>query len=373
MRTKATEMFGLELPIFAFSHCRDVVAEVSKAGGMGVLGCSRLTPEELEQELRWIDDHVNGKPYGVNMLMPSKFSKITDDMMERDLDRLFPKEQTEFLKQVLAEGGIATLSGEQADEFRLHNLRQIHTNMEEREKLLDVALRHPIKLVVNALGVPPKQFVDRAHDLGIKVGAMTGKIEHALRQKAAGCDIIIAQGGEAGGHTGTIASMVLWPQVVDAVAPTPVLAAGGVGRGRQMAAALALGTEGVWCGSIWLGTTESEILPELKEQLFKASSEDTIRTSKMTGKGCRWLRSKYTEAWERPGAPAGLPLPYQMFLTREAQLCINRANAQEYMCTPIGQVVGEMKYEQPVRHVIHQMLDEFVDSAARFQDFLNDE
>ncbi len=373
MRTGATEMFGLELPIFAFSHCRDVVAEVSRAGGMGVLGCSRLTPEELEQELRWIDDHVGGKPYGVNLLMPSKFSKITDEMMERDLEKLFPREQTEFMNRVLAEGGIPTLTGAQAEEFRIHNLKQLRTNMEEREKLLDVALNHPIKLVVNALGVPPKRFVDRAHDLGVKVGAMTGKVEHALRQKEAGVDIIVAQGGEAGGHTGTIASMVLWPQVVDAVAPTPVLAAGGVGRGRQMAAALALGAQGVWCGSIWLGTKESETTPEMKERLFAATSEDTIRTTKMTGKSCRWLRNKYTEAWERPGAPEGLPLPYQIFLTREAQLCIDRANAKEYLATPIGQIVGEMKSEQPVRQVIFQMLEEFAQTAGRFMEIVDAE
>jgi NAD(P)H-dependent flavin oxidoreductase YrpB (nitropropane dioxygenase family) len=373
MRTEACKMFNLELPIFAFSHCRDVVAEVSKAGGMGVLGCSRLTPDELEQELKWIDDHVGGKPYGVNMLMPAKFSKITDEMIQRDLDKLFPKEQTEFVAKVLQEGGIAPLSSELAREFRTHHLKQLRTNMEEREKLLDVALKHPIKLVVNALGVPPEHFIERAHGLGIKVGAMTGKPEHAVRQKQAGVDIIIAQGGEAGGHTGTIASMVLWPQVVDAVAPTPVLAAGGVGRGRQFAAALALGAAGVWCGSIWLGTRESEMTPEMKEQLFAATSEDTLRTTKMTGKGCRWLRSRYTEAWERPEAPEGLPMPYQMLLTREAQLCITRANAKEYLSTPIGQIVGDMKTEQSVRQVIYQMLEEFIESAERLSGIVSEE
>lgn len=373
MRTKITEMFGLELPIFAFSHCRDVVAEVSKAGGMGVLGCSRLTPEELELELKWIDDHVDGKPYGVNLLMPAKFSKISDEMVNADLDKLFPKEQTEFLRRVLEEGGIRPLSGEQADEFRIHNLRQLRTNMEEREKLLEVVFRHPIKLMVSALGVPPKRFVDQAHSLGIKVGAMVGKIEHAFHQKEAGADLVVAQGGEAGGHTGTLASMVLWPQVVDAVAPMPVLAAGGVGRGRQLAAALALGAQGVWCGSIWLGTRESETTPEMKERLFAATSDDTIRTSKMTGKGCRWLRNKYTEAWEQPGAPKELPMPYQMFLTREAQLCIDRANAKEYLATPIGQIVGEMKSEQRVRDVIYQMLVEFADTTERLSQIANEE
>jgi len=366
-------MFNLEVPIFAFSHCRDVVAEVSKAGGMGVLGCSRLTPEELEQELTWIDQHVGGKPYGVNMLMPGKFAKIADDMFERDLEDLFPQAQTEFVERVLAEGGIAPLPKDLAREFRLHHLNQLRTNMEDREKLLDVALKHPIKLVVNALGVPPKHFIDRVHALGIKVGAMTGKAEHARRQKEAGVDIIVAQGGEAGGHTGTIASMVLWPEVVDAVAPTPVLGAGGVGRGRQFAAALALGAAGVWCGTIWLGTRESEMTPEMKEQLFAATSEDTLRTTKMTGKGCRWLRSKYTEAWERADAPGGLPMPYQMLLTREAQLCISRANAKEYLSTPIGQIVGEMKSEQSVRQVIYAMLEEFIESVERVSGALNEE
>lgn len=373
MQTAASNMFNLDVPIFAFSHCRDVVAEVSKAGGMGVLGCSRLTPEELEQELTWIDQHVGGKPYGVNMLMPARFSKIGDEIIEGDLEQIFPPKQTEFVESVLAEGGIAPLPKDMAREFRLHHLNQLRTNMEDREKLLDVALSHPIKLVVNALGVPPKHFIDRAHALGIKVGAMTGKAEHARRQKEAGVDIIVAQGGEAGGHTGTIASMVLWPEVVDAVAPMPVLGAGGVGRGRQFAAALALGTAGVWCGSIWLGTRESEMTPEMKEQLFAATSEDTIRTTKWTGKSCRLLRTKYTEAWERPNAPEGLPMPYQMLLNREAQLCISRANAKEYLSTPIGQIVGEMKSEQTVRQVVYAMMEEFIESAERISRAMDDE
>lgn len=372
MRTKVCEMFGIELPIFAFTHCRDVVAEVSKAGGMGIFGCSHRTPEELEIELKWIDDHVDGKPYGIDLLMPGKFSKITDEMINAgNLENIFPKEQTEFVRRVLEQGGVKPLTGEQADEFRIHNLKQLRQSVEEHQKFFDVAFNHPVKLIVSALGVAPKTFIDQAHSRGVKVGALVGAVEHARRQKAAGVDLIIAVGGEAGGHTGTIASLVLWPQVVDAVAPLPVLAAGGVGRGRQLAAALALGAEGVWCGSIWLGTKESDTLPELKEKIYAATSGDTIRTTKMTGKGARFLTNKYTEAWEQPGAPKALPLPFQLFLSREAQLSSERARAKDYLATPMGQIVGEINAEQRVRDVIYQMLDEFAESYERFSRIMN--
>jgi NAD(P)H-dependent flavin oxidoreductase YrpB (nitropropane dioxygenase family) len=245
-------------------------------------------------------------------------------------------------------------------------LAQIQMTPADSEELVEVAFRHPgIKLMVNALGTPPRHLVERAHSFGIKVGSMVGKVEHVAAQKAAGVDLLIAQGMEAGGHTGSITSMVLWPQVVDAMAPAPVLAAGGIGRGRQMAAALALGASGVWCGSIWLGTTSSDVRPDVKQRLFAAGAEDAVQRKSFSGKSCRILKSKFTEAWEQPGAPAPLPMPLQTILIAESKMRIDRGNAKEYVTYPVGQIVGDMREESTVRQVVYDMLKEFVESAEQ--------
>ena len=271
MKTSVCEMFGIEVPIFAFSHCRDVVVEVSKAGGLGVLGVGYYTAEQLEVELKWIDDHIGGLPYGVDLLMPNNADAEAHSRKVRVED--LPQEQVQFIRKVLDDAGIPRLP--EGDNTLQDEISHITMTKAESLACLEVALKHPIKLVVNALGTPPKEMVDRCHGLGIKVGSLVGKVEHAKAQVEAGVDLLVAQGSEAGGHTGTISSMILWPSVVDAVAPIPVLGAGGIGRGRHMAAALALGCDGIWCGSIWLGTKQSDLLPEMKELLYSAKAEQS--------------------------------------------------------------------------------------------------
>jgi NAD(P)H-dependent flavin oxidoreductase YrpB (nitropropane dioxygenase family) len=364
MQTQVCQMFGIDLPIFAFSHCRDVVVEVSRAGGMGVLGITGFTREQLEIELAWIDDHIGGKPYGVDILMPNKYAEV--GTMKLDLDLLLPQSHRDFVRKICDDAGIAPLPPAESAQLLDAKLAQIQMTPAESEELVEVAFRHPgIKLMVNALGTPPRHLVERAHSFGIKVGSMVGKVEHVAAQKAAGVDLLIAQGMEAGGHTGSISSMVLWPQVVDAMAPAPVLAAGGIGRGRQMAAALALGASGVWCGSIWLGTTSSDVSPDVKQRLFAAGSEDAVQRRSFSGKSCRILKSKFTEAWEQPGAPVPLPMPLQTILIAESKLRIDRGNAKEYVTYPVGQIVGDMREECTVRQVVYDMLNEFVESAER--------
>ena len=288
MRTKITEMFGIEAPILAFSHCRDVVVAVSKAGGMGVLGAERKTPEELEIELAWIEKNIGGKPYGVDALFAQKFDDVGrhKDVKPKDL---IPARHREFVEQLLDTHHIPPLPEGEEDALLDDRLRRQRGTPAYSAGLLDVAFKFPgVKLMVSALGTPPKDIVDRAHAKGIKFGAMIGKVEHAKRQRDAGVDILIATGYEAGGHTGEITTMILTPEVVDAMAPIPVLAAGGIGRGRQVAAALALGAEGVWCGSIWLTTQESDANPILRKRLLAATSSDTIRTKAYSGKSARF-------------------------------------------------------------------------------------
>jgi NAD(P)H-dependent flavin oxidoreductase YrpB (nitropropane dioxygenase family) len=367
MRTKVTEMFGIETPIFAFSHCRDVVVEVTNAGGMGVLGTTRLSPEQLEEELRWIDSHTSGRPYALDLALPNKLDPVRP---MKDRAMVLPREHVEFVERLLDDAGIPTLPAHEHEKFEASSPGYTLTPQGGME-LIDVALRHPqIKLVVSALGVAPKEMIDLLHTHGLKVGALVGSVRHAVSQRTAGIDLLVAQGMEAGAHSGNITSMVLWPQIVDAVSPLPVLAAGGIGRGRQMAAAMVLGADGVWCGSIWLGTKESELTPEMKERFFAASSEDAIQRRVFTGKQCRMLRSAFTDAWDAPGAPVPLPMPQQGMLVAEARARIERTRKKEYMGYYVGQIVGDMKEETSARSVVYDMLLEFSEAAERLADHI---
>ena len=369
MQTEICGQFGLELPIFAFSHCRDVVAEVSKAGGMGVLGALAFSPEQLEIELDWIDDHVDGKPYGVDVVIPATYEGAGDldpDTMQEKLQEMIPDEHREFIEAVLDEFDVPPLPADDESADRL--LGWTH---EGARPQVEIALAHPISLLVNALGPPPKDVVDQAHDHDVKVAALVGSVAQAERQVNQGVDIIVAQGHEAGGHTGEVSSLVLWPEVVEAVSPSPVLAAGGIGSGKQAAAALALGCQGVWTGSIWLTTAESDMSPMMVKKLLGASSRDTVRSRAMTGKPARLLRSKWLDAWERDDSPGYLPMPLQYMATSEAMTRINRVNHEELAWIPVGQIVGAMDTVRPARDVVFDLASEFIETTEYLTGLLN--
>lgn len=363
MKTAVTELFGIEAPIFAFSHCRDVVVATSKAGGFGVLGAAWMTPEHLEQELKWIDDHIGGLPYGVDMVFSSAATTVDFENSPREL---LPVENMAFINGLLDADGVPPLPEDEVQGWYANYARNLSFSPATSEALLDVALAHPVKFVVSALGIAPPHIIQRVKDHGMKFGALVGSAEHALKQVEAGVDVIIAQGSEAGGHTGQVTSMVLWPEIVDAAAPVPVLAAGGIGRGRQMAAALALGAEGVWCGSIWLGTVESELTPDMREVLYAASPEDAVITLGYTGKPCRAIRSKYTEAWERPDAPRPLKqVPLQSILSGEPFRRAERARRKDWMTYSAGQIVGLVNEPTSVKTVIYDMIMEYAETMER--------
>jgi NAD(P)H-dependent flavin oxidoreductase YrpB (nitropropane dioxygenase family) len=370
VRTRVCDMFGIDLPIFAFSHCRDVVAAVSRAGGMGVLGALAFSTDQLEIELNWIDEHVDGKPYGVDVVMPASYAgagNLDPENMADQLAGMIPAEHKQFIDKVLDEYHVPPLP---ADGEQVVGL--LGWTHEGARPQVDIALAHPIKLLVNALGPPPKDIVDLAHSHDVKVAALVGSPQQAERQVNQGVDIIVAQGHEAGGHTGEIASMVLVPQVVDAVSPVPVLAAGGIGNGRQMAAAMALGAEGVWTGSIWLTVAESDMTPLVVDKLLHATSRDTVRSRCMTGKPARQLRTAWTDAWDRPDSPGTLPMPLQYMATAEAQRRIARSQNRELVGMPVGQIVGSMDDVRPAKDVIFEMVSEFVDASERLGKLLAD-
>ncbi len=371
MRTPLAREMGIEFPIYAFSHCRDVVAAVTRAGGMGVLGALYFTPDELEIELAWIDEHVDGKPYGVDLVMPAKVSLpegVDAANLETTLEGMITQEHRDWVEKVLTEYEVPKLPD---DVERGHHLLG-WTDATARPQL-EIALQHSPALLVNALGPPPKDIVDTCHEHGIKVAALASNLQHAQKHVNIGVDIVVAQGTEAGGHTGEISSMVLWPEVIEALPDTPVLAAGGIGRGSQIASALAMGAQGVWTGSIWLTCAESDMAPMVVENMLAAPSSQTVRSRALSGKPARQLRTAWTDAWERDDCPGFLPMPMQFMLVSDALNRIGRAQRRELLGMPVGQVVGLMNEVHPVRDVMRQLVEEYVEASERLDRLNADE
>jgi NAD(P)H-dependent flavin oxidoreductase YrpB (nitropropane dioxygenase family) len=368
MRTELCDTLGIEFPIFAFSHCRDVVAAVSKAGGFGVLGAVGFPPDQLEVELNWIDEHIGDRPYGVDIVIPGKYEgmgEIDPKKLEEQLLAAVPPQHRAFADKILTEHGVPKIP---AGERPVNEL--LGWTAATATPQVEVALQHPkVRLIANALGTPPPDVIERIHGAGRLMVALCGAAKQARAHKAAGVDIIVAQGTEGGGHTGEIGSVVLWPEVIDAVAPTPVLAAGGIGTGRQIAAALAMGAQGVWTGSLWLTVQEAEAPPAQMEQLLAATSRDTVRSRSFTGKPCRMLRNDWTDAWEAPDAPKPLGMPLQFMVTADA---VSRGHryadkARKVLFNPVGQIVGQMNAVRPVKEVIVQLVEEYLEAAERLQ------
>ncbi|HVX68167.1 MAG TPA: nitronate monooxygenase family protein [Mycobacteriales bacterium] len=370
MRTPLCDRLGIEFPIFAFSHCRDVVAAVTNAGGIGVLGAVAHSPAGLEVDLAWIDEQTGGKPYGVDLLLPVKFADTAADRAGAPApaaEDLFPADQVAFVDGILSRHGVPELAGEAG---RRRGIMSV--SPEANSTLLDVAMAHDIRLLASALGPPTPELIERAHARDIVVAALVGAKSHAQRQVNAGVDVIVAQGTEAGGHTGQVSTMVLVPEVVKAVAPVPVLAAGGIVTGAQVAAAMALGAQGVWCGSVWLTTAEAETDPVVKQKFLSATSSDTVRSRSLTGKPARMLRTPWTDEWEAPEAPAPLPMPLQSMLVADAQVRIARdartagSGAEQLATYFVGQGVGLMDRVKPAREVVEEMVAGYLEVAERF-------
>jgi NAD(P)H-dependent flavin oxidoreductase YrpB (nitropropane dioxygenase family) len=369
VKTKICEQFGIEFPLFAFSHCRDVVAAVSNAGGFGVLGGVAFTPDQLEQELCWIDDHVNGKPYGVDIIVPAKFEGKGENLTAAQLADRIPEDHRSFIADLLAEHDIPI------EETRIASSA---LSGDTGRSLLEVSLKHPIKLMANALGVPPDYMIAAGKERGIPVAALVGAKEHAIKQVQAGVDLIVVQGTEAGGHCGEVTTLVLIPEVLDAIAEipggkdVPVLAAGGIVTGRQMAACVAMGAAGAWTGSVWLTTEEAETAPFTKQKMLRASSRDTVRSAGRTGKPSRQLRSDWTDAWApNPKGRQPLPLPLQAMIAEPALRRIDKLaegghpGAQALSTYWVGQGVGLMNKIKPAREVVLEFIEDYLSAAER--------
>jgi NAD(P)H-dependent flavin oxidoreductase YrpB (nitropropane dioxygenase family) len=367
VRTEICDRLGIEFPIFAFSHCRDVVAAVTNAGGLGVLGAVGFDADALDVELKWLDDHVGDKPYGVDIVIPSKYEGMNiDDMspeeLEAELRKYVPEQHRTFAAKVLADHGVPEMP---AEEKRRELLGWTSTTAAPQVAAI---LRHPkARLVANALGTPPADVIAEVQGTGRLIGALCGSVRHALKHKEAGLDFVVCQGTEGGGHCGEVSSLVLWPQVIDAIGDVPVLAAGGIGNGRQVAAAMAMGAAGAWTGSLWLTVEEADVPPAQMETYIEATSHDTVRSRSFTGKPCRMLKNDWTEAWEQEDTPDPLPMPLQMMVALDA---VRRGHlypeaAKDVNFNPVGQVVGQMNRVERSAQVVQRLVEEYLEACER--------
>ncbi len=380
MALDAVDLLGIPTPIFGFSHCRDVVVAVSKAGGLGVYGAGLHSDEQIEIDLTWIEEQLDGAPYGIDLLMPSKYVGSEDGGLTSEQYRAaIPPEVTTFLDDMMVRYDVPKMEGgDVVDEHAAIGGQRYSAKQSER--ILEIAFAHHPKLLVSALGTPPVETIEAAHKKGMLVAALAGRVKHAKRHVAAGVDIIISQSYEAGGHTGEVGGMVLTPLIVDAVAPVPVLAAGGIADGRQMAAALALGARGVWCGTVWLTTVESDLLPVVKRKIIDAAAEDTVRSRAMTGKPSRLLKGAWTDEWARPDTPDPLPNPLHSvaigpYVTRIERAAASADTSPQHGAgalapTAAGQVVGLMSSETSCRQLVIEMMEGCIEAMSSLQSVL---
>lgn len=378
MKSPICEKLGIEFPLIAFTHCRDVVCEVSKAGGMGVLGAAGFGPEQLEIELSWIDEHIEGKPYGVDLIVPTSMANKDEAAPPEALHNMVPEEVKSFAAGILARHNVDT-----ADIYEDHRPAGGGFLGEKgAANILDVAFAHPIKLIANALGVPPAYMLALGKKHQVPVAALVGAKHHAIKQAEAGVDILVVAGTEAGGHCGEVSTMVLVPEVAQAVEKYPqvcILAAGGIVTGRQMAASMAMGAHGVWTGSVWLTTTEAETSPVIKEKLLAAGSSQTVRSRSRTGKHSRQVRSPWTDAWEQEDAPEPLPMPLQSLVSepalgKVAKLAESGHEGARQLATYwVGQGVGMMNQSLSSRQVVYDFMEDFLAANERLSAFVGDQ
>ena len=378
MNSRICEMLDIEFPLVAFTHCRDVVVAVSKAGGCGVLGAVGMSPEQLEKELKWIDDHIDGKPYGVDVLIPNKMVGKDEKFDADKLVKMIPQEYADFRTDVLENHGIDAPELREIDTGGSSFAQ--NTQSDGAKALLDVAFKHPIKIIANALGVPPDWMIQMGKDNDCKVAALLGTAEHAINQVKAGVDILVVSGTEAGGHCGSVSTMVLIPEVHQAIQPygdVPILAAGGIVTGKQMAAAMAMGASGAWCGSVWLTTIESEVEPVIKEKMVAANSSQTVRSRSRTGKHSRQLVTPWTQAWEADSAPEPLPMPLQPMVAEPALQKVNKLaaggheGAKDLATYWVGQGVGLMNQSISASDVVQEFKEDFINAFERLNNFVS--
>jgi NAD(P)H-dependent flavin oxidoreductase YrpB (nitropropane dioxygenase family) len=348
LRTKLCEMLGIEFPIIAFTHCKDVAVAVINAGGFAVLGEAMHTPDEIAADIKWIRERVDGKPFGIDLVVPAS---VPPAGALDELTGKIPETHREFARQIKEKYQVPDPKGPVA----LHQWGGLNQEMARAQ--LEVLLDERVPVLASGLG-SPVFILEAAHDLGIKVFGLIGKTRQAKRQIEAGVDAIIAQGYDAAGHTGAMGTFSIVPEVVSIAGETPIIAAGGVTTGRHLAAALCLGAAGVWTGTLWLASRESDVDMIVKEKLLAATADDTSFSNCISGMTMRTLKCPWTEEWAKPEAPPVLPAPYPMILSSEYIQGANDHRREDLMTEAAGQGVGFVTTMKPARQIVFDMVDE---------------
>jgi NAD(P)H-dependent flavin oxidoreductase YrpB (nitropropane dioxygenase family) len=348
LRTKLCDLLGIEFPIIAFSHCKDVVAAVVNGGGFAVLGEAMHTPDEIAADIKWIRSRVGDKPFGFDLVLPSSAppAGALDELLAQipETHRAFAREVKERYQVPEPKGPVA-----------LHQWGGL--NQEIARAQLDVILEERVPVFCSGLG-SPAFIIEAAHARGMKLFGLVGKARQAKREIEAGVDVVVAQGYDAAGHTGNIGTFSIVPEVVAVAGDTPVVAAGGVTTGRHLAAALCLGAAGVWTGTLWLASRESDSDMIVKEKLLAATADDTVYSKAISGFPMRVLKCPWTEEWARPDAPAPLASPYQMLLSAEYIQAANDHRRADLMTEAAGQGVAFVTAMKPARQILFDMVDE---------------
>ncbi len=335
---------GIRVPIFGLAHKVEVVAAISRAGGLGVYGAARDGPHELEGKLKRLRELCAGHPVGVDLLLPTG---IPETATRESVAAAVPQAHRAFVRSLFEKYGVPP-----ATEGNFFS--QYVRSQALFEEQVEAAVASGVEVFAAGVGTPPR-VLRRARDAGQHTIALVGSVRHAQKALDAGADILVAQGGDAGGHTGPIGTFSLVPQVVAAAGNHPVIAAGGIGTGAQVAASLALGAQGAWLGTLWLGTREHALPAALAAKLIAADSEDTVITRAHSGKPCRVVRSAFSDEWEQPGAPQPLGMPYQQALTGELLAAVEEHEIEPLIYEAAGQSVAWLREIEPVAQVMERL------------------
>ncbi|MCC5987922.1 MAG: nitronate monooxygenase [Pararhodobacter sp.] len=351
-RTRVCEIFGIERPIFGFSHSIPVTAAISRAGGLGVFGATMHEPDQIKEIAREIRALAGDRPFALDLLLPQS---VGDDTDLAEARAAIPKKYHDFVEGIRQRHDVPP---SRAGSFYTRNLRSQTLFAAQ----VEAALASDADVFAAAVGVPA-EVISRARAAGKKTMALIGAPKHAQRALDAGVDVLIAQGYDAGAHTGTIGTFSLVPQIVDIAGDVPVLAAGGVGSGRHLAASLAMGAQGVWMGTAWLVTTEHRTDPIVLEKLLAAKSDDTVISRSYSGKTLRMIRTAWSDEWNRPDAPEPLKMPHQQALVGELLAAVREHRIAPLMWEAAGQSIAYFNEVTTVAGVMDKIMDEARDAA----------
>lgn len=353
-RTPLCDRLGIDVPVFSFSHSLEVTAAVSRAGGYGVFGATHDEPQQILEHARRLKEMCEGRPFGLDLLLPTLAVEKND---RAAAEEAVPQQHKEFVQALREKHKVPAATQE--------HLFSKHVRSKELfDAQAEAVIRSGANMFAMAVGTPA-ELVAQAKAAGQVTLSLIGSPRHVQRSLAAGVDLLVAQGYDAGAHTGTIGTMSLVPQVVTMAGEVPVIAAGGIATGGQFAAALAMGAQGVWTGTIWLGSKEHALDPIITDQILRAGSEDTVISRSWSGKTLRMIRSGWSEEWSAPGAPEPLKMPYQQVLVGELNAAVNEHRVESLMWTPAGQSVAYVREVRSVEEIMEGLVEETTQALGR--------